>query len=138
MAFSNEQLKTLHLANSAFVLDRHGQPTWGVYNDGQNFYNLVAQIVDDLDVGTGTLVSNTLTDNGNGTYTWTPISGTSFLINTHASSNPINNIMGLTATDVQRALEELYTAISGAAGFTHPAVTLAPGSNSALSVDLTT
>ena len=138
MSLSIEQIKQLILPDSIVTPSTDGQPTWGMYNTGYNLYNLIEEVVDDLDVGTGTLLFNTLVDNLNGTYTWTPISGPSFLINTHAISNPINSIAGMTAKNVQEALQELYTAMFNNLGFSHPAVTMDAFSNTALNIDLLT
>ncbi len=51
---------------------------------------------------------STLVDNADGTYTYTDETGATQLIDTNASSNPYDNTTsGLTATDVQAAIDEI-------------------------------
>ncbi|THD69983.1 hypothetical protein E7Z59_06550, partial [Robertkochia marina] len=61
------------------------------------------------EAGTPQTVSKSdVTDNGNGTYTFTNGDGTDVTINTSSSSNPYDNVAsGLTATNVQAAIDEL-------------------------------
>ncbi|MCW5518179.1 beta strand repeat-containing protein, partial [Muriicola sp. Z0-33] len=59
---------------------------------------------------TQTVAKANITDNGDGTYTFTNNDGTDVLLDTRANSNPYNNgTSGLTATDVQAAIDELVT-----------------------------
>jgi hypothetical protein len=52
-----------------------------------------------------------MTDNGDGTYTYTDETGNIETIDTRASSNPYDNTAsGLTATDVQAAIDEINAA----------------------------
>ncbi|MDH3796949.1 MAG: hypothetical protein OER83_08760, partial [Flavobacteriaceae bacterium] len=52
-----------------------------------------------------------VTDNGDGTYTFTNNDGTDVTLNTNANSNPYDNTTsGLTATDVQAAIDEINAA----------------------------
>ncbi len=51
-----------------------------------------------------------ITDNANGTYTFTNNDGSDVILDTNANSNPYDNTTsGLTATDVQAALDEVAT-----------------------------
>ncbi|MGB3144302.1 MAG: hypothetical protein WBB24_09355, partial [Maribacter sp.] len=54
---------------------------------------------------------STLADNGDGTYTYTDESGATQNIDTNASANPYDNTTsGLTATNVQQAIDEINAA----------------------------
>lgn len=140
MAININELKELIIPKSVVTPDKNGsQPGWGAYGVGYNIYDLIEAVIIDLNVGTSTLVSGNLVDNLNGSYTWTPIVGSPVTINTHASTNPIFNIPGLTgATTTQEALEALYAAITGGGSFPHPAVSMNPATNTALDIDLST
>ncbi|SFR31625.1 hypothetical protein SAMN04490243_0298, partial [Robiginitalea myxolifaciens] len=55
-----------------------------------------------------TVAKADITDNGNGTYTFTNNDGSDVVLDTRAASNPYDNsTSGLTATDVQAAIDEV-------------------------------
>ncbi|MGB5376901.1 MAG: hypothetical protein WBN26_02835, partial [Muriicola sp.] len=65
----------------------------------------VQAAIDEINALAGTV---SLVDNLDGTYTYTDESGVTQLIDTNASSNPYDNTAsGLTATDVQAAIDEI-------------------------------
>lgn len=103
---STADLKKLVLPSSLFVEEVHTvAPGWAIRQGGYNFFELVGQI---MALQNGSVTHATLTDNTNGTYTFTPVSGTSVLVDTRAASNPVDTtgIIPVANNTVQKALED--------------------------------
>ncbi len=108
MALSLIDLQKLTLPNSLLKEGLHdNSPGYSMAHSGYNFYDLVSQVIL---AQNGSLTHATLTNNANGTYTFTPVVGSPILIDTRAPSNPITviGITPATITQTQHALDYLF------------------------------
>lgn len=109
MALSLSELKALVLPELLLKKEIYDKtPGWRIRHEEYNFFNLVSQVIA---ASSGSIQMATLTDNGNGTYTYTPVTGSAVLIDTRANSNPVDTTATQVPTTInttQKAVEDLY------------------------------